>query len=339
MSLRPFITPALLLAIAVGGPADAGRTFGPRATATELASVPSAEKGAPTGALGRSRNAGVEEATLVFDCTASLLQGDLNAAEQFCARAEVLKPSDAAPHKLIGVARLLEKRYAGARDEFAQAVRLAPRDASNRVGLAEALRGQGDFGGSIRAFTVALKLAPRDAGIWNARCWTRGLFGKQLRAGLGDCNTALALWSANASFLDSRGLIYLRLGDARSAIRNYDRALAITSNLPTAVYGRGVSKLRLGHLQDGVTDITLARSLDVKIDDVFAEAPLLSRACRTALFTSSARAACTGRQGSPKAKPPIAARSFTMKVRPWRAALAFARPQHRPYTDEKAWGR
>ncbi|HTW33184.1 MAG TPA: tetratricopeptide repeat protein [Rhizomicrobium sp.] len=244
--------------------------------------------------LSRTNKASSEELALVFACTTDLLGGDYEAVDQSCGRAITLRPSDPVPHKLFGISLLIEKRYERAQHEFEEAVRFAPRDPGSHIGLAEALRGQDDYADSINAFTDALALAPGDAGAWNARCWTRGLFNRDLKAGLHDCNTALRLAPVNADALDSRGLIYLRLGDPKLAIRNYDAAIAINAKLVTAIYGRGVARLRLGLLQSARRDIALARSLDKGIDQVFYRSPLLSNTCAAALNIAGASARCFG---------------------------------------------
>jgi len=257
-----------------------------------VASISPDQKSATMDELEKSRKTTFDEAALVFVCEADLLRGAHEAVEEACGRAIALKPSDPTPHKLLGIARLIDNRFESAAYEFKRAVRLAPNDPGSQIGLGEALRGLDDYQGAVGAFTAALALSPRDGGIWNARCWTRGLFAKELRAGLADCNTALRLMPGHPASLDSRGLIYLRMGRLRLALRDYDAALAAKVKLPTAFYGRGVARLKSGDIQAGLRDLRQARSLDPTIDDAFAEAPLITPACNAALNTRFVRAVC-----------------------------------------------
>src|SRR5208282_6810982 len=106
MSPFPSVTlPVLLLALALSVPAAADA--GSRVAATDLASVPPADNRAGAGELARTRDAKAEELALVFYCTTALMQGAVEAADQSCGRAVTLQPLDPAPHKLLGIARLM----------------------------------------------------------------------------------------------------------------------------------------------------------------------------------------------------------------------------------------
>ncbi len=55
--------------------------------------------------------------------------------------------------------------------------------------------------------------------------------GLEPRLALADCNQALTLAPGNPSYLDSRGLVDLRLGDFDGAIKDYSTALAAMPSL------------------------------------------------------------------------------------------------------------
>lgn len=288
---------ARIAGIAVGAAliaagAIAGGPISTKNTGAAVASIAPDEKWTATGALAKSRKSSLEAAALDFTCTAQLLEGAYGAVEQTCARAIALRPSDPVPHKLLGISLLIQKRYGSSAYQFKEAVRLAPADPGSQVGLGEALRGLDDYQGSIDAFTAAIQLSPQDGGIWNARCWTRGLFARELRLGLGDCEAALRLMPGNPAILDSSGLIHFRLGELHLALRDYTAAVTASDKIPTAFYGRGATLLRLGAIKDGVRDISRARALDPSIDAEFLRAPLIAPACNTALHSGAARIAC-----------------------------------------------
>jgi tetratricopeptide (TPR) repeat protein/predicted aspartyl protease len=100
-----------------------------------------------------------------------------------------------------------------------------------------------------------------------ARCWARALIGRELEPALEDCNAAVKASRGNASVLDSRGLVYLRLGKYDKAIRDYDAALALDPKIPWSLYGRGLAKRHLGQTAAGDTDIAAAKALAPKIAD------------------------------------------------------------------------
>jgi tetratricopeptide (TPR) repeat protein len=89
-----------------------------------------------------------------------------------------------------------------------------------------------------------------------------------LEEALADCNEALRLKPDNAFTLDSRGLVYLKLGQFDRAIVDYDAALKLDPKLAGSNYGRGLAKLRQGDSR-GKEDITAARSMQADIADEF----------------------------------------------------------------------
>lgn len=121
----------------------------------------------------------------------------------------------------------------------------------------------------------------------NNRCWLRAQANRDLREALDDCNQALDMTpyspATTGSYigrnldtedrvdaLDSRGLVYLRLGRPRDAISDYDAALDVDPNMPTSLYGRGLAELRLGRDARGKKDLAAAAALDTGIAKRFA---------------------------------------------------------------------
>ncbi len=106
----------------------------------------------------------------------------------------------------------------------------------------------------------------------NSRCWLRAAANRDLNEALNDCNHALDLtWSTpDSAILDSRGLVYLRLGRLQRAVRDYDVALKINPNISPSLYGRGLAELRLGQQAQGQKDLAAAEKLDSGIARRFA---------------------------------------------------------------------
>jgi len=120
----------------------------------------------------------------------------------------------------------------------------------------------------------------------NARCWIRATADRDLHQALDDCNHALqmrpvvsaagtgsyisTLASRDPAILDSRGLVYLRLGRLADAIDDYDSALKRDPKLPTSLYGRGLAELRKGEKAKGRVDLAAATKLDAGVAKRFA---------------------------------------------------------------------
>jgi tetratricopeptide (TPR) repeat protein len=69
----------------------------------------------------------------------------------------------------------------------------------------------------------------------------------------------------NSTFLDSRGLAHLRLGELDKAISDYDAALMIRPKLAWSLYGRGVAELRQGKIDPAKADMAAAAAVAPKI--------------------------------------------------------------------------
>lgn len=105
------------------------------------------------------------------------------------------------------------------------------------------------------------------ASAYNSRCWARVQLGTELDKALDDCDEAVDGDSKNASYLDSRAWVYLRLGKLQKALTDFNRGLAIKPSAPWSLYGRAVVHLRLGEQSAGQADLAAARHALAGIDD------------------------------------------------------------------------
>jgi tetratricopeptide (TPR) repeat protein len=111
---------------------------------------------------------------------------------------------------------------------------------------------------------------PNNPVLLNNRCWLRALWGKDLPVALVDCDLSLKEKQAPAT-LDSRGLVYFRLGRFDDAIADYDSALKLHPQLPSSLFGRGMAKLRSGAKDAAAVDLAAARQVDPKVEVQFAD--------------------------------------------------------------------
>ena len=107
----------------------------------------------------------------------------------------------------------------------------------------------------------------RSVDAWSARCWTRGVAGRELPQALSDCNQVLKLKPDLADAFDSRGLINLKMGQTEAAIKDYDEALKIDPKLATALYGRAVARNKKGDRNGANADLNAARGFRANIAD------------------------------------------------------------------------
>jgi len=93
------------------------------------------------------------------------------------------------------------------------------------------------------------------------RCRARGMMNQELDKALADCNRAIRERADTPFFLDSRGLVYLRMGNFARSIADYDAVLKLQPRNPWALYVRGVAKVRKGAKDEGESDIAASRAI------------------------------------------------------------------------------
>ena len=121
---------------------------------------------------------------------------------------------------------------------------------------------------AIADYSVALSIEPKLGWAYLNRCLTRVIVGQDSVAALNDCEEALKLLPGNPEVRETRGFVYLKLGDAALAFREYDDALRTNANRPMALYGRGLARVRNGD-QKGEEDKHAARALTPDIARAF----------------------------------------------------------------------
>src|SRR6185437_3309771 len=99
----------------------------------------------------------------------------------------------------------------------------------------------------------------------NTRCWARGLSNQMLKDALSDCRKAIRRDGENPDYLDSLGLVQLRLGNYAESIKAYEQAIAQKPHLAWSRYCLGLAKIRSGKTDAGNADLAAALAFDPKI--------------------------------------------------------------------------
>jgi len=150
--------------------------------------------------------------------------------------------------------------------------RLAPQADNLRFDLAELYDGIDLYAQAVHEVTVWISYHPEDVRLGsalNSRCWFRAEANQDLDEALKDCKRALHLSGRDGQILDSRGLVYLRLGKLDDAIDDYDAALKQNPKIATSLFGRALAELSKGEKSHGQADIAAAEKIDPRIADFF----------------------------------------------------------------------
>jgi tetratricopeptide (TPR) repeat protein len=179
-----------------------------------------------------------------------------------------LNPAYIKPLNNRGVAYLRKGEYDRAIEAFDEAIALHPNYGEAFANRAEAHLRKNEYDRAVRDYDAAIGLDPNLKSVWSGRCWSRAIVGA-LQAAMEDCNRALQAATDAATF-DSRGLIYLKMGQLGAAIEDYSSALRSEPKLASALYGRGLAKLRSGDRAGGDADVSAAKTIQGNVGDDFA---------------------------------------------------------------------
>ena len=122
-------------------------------------------------------------------------------------------------------------------------------------------------------------IATLDAGVvrdkdtadaYNVRCWLLGRANRDLPKAMADCEKALSLKPDTPSYLDSRALVWFRMGRFDRAIADYDAALERAPELAASLFMRGLTKRRIGRTEEGEDDIATAIAISPDVAETFA---------------------------------------------------------------------
>jgi tetratricopeptide (TPR) repeat protein len=190
-------------------------------------------------------------------------KGDYDRAIKDYDLAIKLNPNNFKPYNNRGVAYQNKGDYDRAIRDFDEAIKLNPNSAHAFANRGETYQLRDEFERAVQDYDKAITIEPSLKEIWNGRCWARAIIG-QLEGALTDCNKALSV-QPNAETYDSRGLTYLKLGEYNLAIKDYSSALRLEPKLASAIYGRGLAKLKKGDKTGGQADIAAAKALKESI--------------------------------------------------------------------------
>jgi tetratricopeptide (TPR) repeat protein len=117
---------------------------------------------------------------------------------------------------------------------------------------------------------AAVRSKTNDSEDLNKMCWNLATEGVALDTALSACDAAIAQLP-DGQYLDSRGLVLLRLGRYEDAIASYDAALKGTPGRSMSLYGRGLAKRLKGDTGAGDADLKAALELNAHAATAYAD--------------------------------------------------------------------
>lgn len=126
-----------------------------------------------------------------------------------------------------------------------------------------------DYAKAIDDYTRAIQADGRMSWAFNNRCLTRVVAGREIADALSDCDEALKLQPDNVETRETRGFVFLMLGESEIALHEYDAALRADPDRPVALYGRGLARVAKGEVTSGESDKAAARALLPNVSSQF----------------------------------------------------------------------
>jgi tetratricopeptide (TPR) repeat protein len=206
--------------------------------------------------------AGEEPATLaqVLDRRARLrYNAEKDAAIGDATRAIRFAPNTVGPWKTRGIFTFYGRKDSKkALEDISRAISIAPDSDGFYIRSVIHSEGLHDYPRALADLDEAVRLAPRDWQSLKERCWMRAVLNRDLDKAEADCRASLELFPRWMRTYDALGLINLRRGNLQAALENYDIAVKGDPDLMSPLYGRGITKLRLGKTSEGQADIAAA---------------------------------------------------------------------------------
>lgn len=128
----------------------------------------------------------------------------------------------------------------------------------------------GDFKLGLADLDEANTLKPGNSTFLNGRCWLKGKANAELESALTDCTRAIELGDNAASSLDSRGLVYIRLGRWEEALADLNAALDLNPGQSGTLFLRSLALAKLGKKEQAERDLAGAKLQWPGVIDEFA---------------------------------------------------------------------
>jgi len=221
-----------------------------------------------------------------------LAQEQPNAALDDLDKALTLDPENLDALLLRASLRHRKKDDAGAAADLAAAQKLAPAGSTQSRYIASLYVAMGEPANALPLLDAWIHAHEDDStlgGALNERCWARALANQALDGALHDCRKAIKRDGDRAAYLDSLGMVYLRMGNDAESIKAYRQALAQSPHTAWSHYGLGLAELHAGQIDAGKAELATARSLDNDIDARAARLGLVAPAASPGNEASGAR--------------------------------------------------
>jgi len=170
----------------------------------------------------------------------------------------------------IAALQLLDHKPEAAVTALDRAIAIDPRNALAFYNRGFAYFSLKAYDKAIADYGKAIEINPQMGLAYNNLGLTKAIAGDDLTGALADNDRAVKLLPLNLEVCDTRGFIYLKMGEPAKALAAYNAALDIDPNRALSLYGRGLAKIRMGDVAAGRGDQAAAATINPEVADDFA---------------------------------------------------------------------
>lgn len=195
----------------------------------------------------------------------SALSGDLNdlpGALADAERARALDPSSFPATSQVAASKAETGDLSGAVALLDERIALGGETRSAYRQAKAALMGEfGDPAAAIAMLDTLIVEKPGSPGLLNARCWVKGTRSVMLDTALKDCTNAIELSDNTLAALDSRAMVWFRMGRFTEAMADLDAVLAAEPTMAGSHYLRAAVLKALHRDPEAIRELAIARRL------------------------------------------------------------------------------
>lgn len=140
-----------------------------------------------------------------------------------------------------------------------------------QMAMAQTKADTGDVAGAIATMDAAIAAKPGDPTLLNTRCWIKGTRGVALDTALKDCTKSIELSEYSGAALDSRAMVYYRMGRFDDAMADLTASIDASGGQMGSVFLRGIVRQRLGRTSEAAEDFALVKLVSPQLPRDYAK--------------------------------------------------------------------
>lgn len=189
--------------------------------------------------------------------------GNYDAALADARKAQELEPANGAPTNLLAEMLAQQGKVDEARTLLDEKIALG--GDNSRIWEMSKVQSLGLYADATEALTLLdglMEKRPQSPDLLSLACWIKGVRDIDVQGAVRQCSSAIELTADPNGPLDSRAVVWFRLGRYEDALRDLDAVLREVPDQAPSRYMRGVVLAHMGRAAESRSELAIARKLD-----------------------------------------------------------------------------